>query len=170
MKSFVELVRFIFTIPRVEVFLSERISQDPLEKFFGCQRQRGHVNENPTVTEFCKNTQKLRVINSVCLDSVKGNCRGKNAQRHGKKRTDLCLGENIPSRATQNNCTTFYLLLHVCHLKRLIILIQLYTTISACKYGNAGIVVKDTIYRGSEHLYGTALRKKITLGTIVSHS
>ena len=76
-KSFVELVRFIFTIPGVEVFLSERISQDPLEKFFGCQRQRGRVNENPTVTEFCKNTQKLRVINSVCLDSVKGNCQGK---------------------------------------------------------------------------------------------
>ena len=76
-KSFVELVRFIFTIPGVEVFLSERISQDPLEKFFGCQRQRGCVNENPTVTEFCKNTQKLRVINSVCLDSVKGNCWGK---------------------------------------------------------------------------------------------
>ena len=43
----------------------------------GCQRQRGRVNENPTVTEFCKNTEKLRVINSVCLDSVKGNCRGK---------------------------------------------------------------------------------------------
>ena len=35
----------------LEVFLSERISQDPLEKFFGCQRQRGRVNENPTVTE-----------------------------------------------------------------------------------------------------------------------
>ena len=87
-------------------FLVQKISEDPLEKFFGCQRQRGRVNENPTVTEFCKNTQKLQVINSVCLDSVKGNCRGKNAQRHGKKRTDLCLGENIPSRATQNNCTT----------------------------------------------------------------
>ena len=75
-------------VPGVEVFLSERISQDPHEKFFGCQRQRGRVNENPTVTEFCKNTQKLRVINSVCLDSVKGNCRGEKKHRapnHGER-------------------------------------------------------------------------------------
>ena len=39
-KSFVEIVQFIFTIPGVKFFLSERISQDPLENFFGCQRQR----------------------------------------------------------------------------------------------------------------------------------
>ena len=106
-------------VPGVEVFLSERISQDPHEKFFGCQRQRGHVNENPTVTEFCKNTQKLQVINSVCLDSVKGNCRGK------KSTEPLTMEkENRPqprrkytSRTTQINCT-FDLLLHVCHLKK----------------------------------------------------
>ena len=39
-KSFVELVRYIFTIPEVKMFLSERLSQDPLKNFFGCQRQR----------------------------------------------------------------------------------------------------------------------------------
>ena len=44
------------------------------------------------------------------------------------------------------------------------------TTISACKYDNAGIVIKEFVYHGSEHLHDTALRKKITLGTIVSHS
>ena len=38
-KSFVELVEYIFTISSVKMFLSERISQDPLENFFGCQRQ-----------------------------------------------------------------------------------------------------------------------------------
>ena len=62
-KSFVELVRFLFTIPGVTCFLSEKLCQDPLEKFFGCQRQRGGVNENPTAQEFCKNTQALRVNN-----------------------------------------------------------------------------------------------------------
>ena len=35
--SFVDLVRYHFTIPGVRSFLSQRISQDPLEKFFGCQ-------------------------------------------------------------------------------------------------------------------------------------
>lgn len=75
-KSFVELVKFIFTIPGVTTFLSERLSQDPLEKFFGCQRQRGGVNENPNVHDFCKNTQALRVIHSTCISSVRSNCRG----------------------------------------------------------------------------------------------
>jgi hypothetical protein len=32
-RSFVELVKYIFTIPGVQFFLSEKISQDPIEKF-----------------------------------------------------------------------------------------------------------------------------------------
>ena len=39
--SSVELVEYIFTIPGVTVFLSNRICQDPIENFFGQQRQRG---------------------------------------------------------------------------------------------------------------------------------
>ena len=61
---------------QVLIFLSERLSQDPLENFFGCQRQRCRTNENPNLHEFCKNTQALRVINSVCGTVSKGNCRG----------------------------------------------------------------------------------------------
>ena len=75
-KSFVELVKYIFTIPGVKFFLSEKISQDPIEKFFGCQRQRGLTNENPTAHEMCKNTQALRVINTVCRNVTKGNTSG----------------------------------------------------------------------------------------------
>ena len=76
-KSFVELVRFIFKIPGVETFLSERLTQDPLEQFFGMQRQRGGTSENPSVQAFCKNTQALRVVNSVCSGVSRGNCRGR---------------------------------------------------------------------------------------------
>ena len=43
----------------VKVILSEHLSQDPLEKFFGCQRMRGGTHDNPSVQEFCKNTQAL---------------------------------------------------------------------------------------------------------------
>ena len=57
-------------------FLSEKLNQDPLEKFFGCQRQRGRANENPTVAEFVKNTQALRVINFINVSSINGNYRG----------------------------------------------------------------------------------------------
>ena len=48
----------------------------PLEKFFGCQRQKGGAHDNPSVLEFCPNTQALRVVNSFCRDLGKGNCRG----------------------------------------------------------------------------------------------
>ena len=60
----------------VTSFLSQRICQDPLENFFGCQRQRGGVHDNPNVQEFVKNTQALRVINSFCKGPSQGNCRG----------------------------------------------------------------------------------------------
>lgn len=39
--SFLELIPYLFKIKGVSSFLSEKISQDPLEKFFGVQRQQG---------------------------------------------------------------------------------------------------------------------------------
>ena len=88
--SFIELVEYIFTIPGVTVFLSNRICQDPLENFFGQQRQRGRVNENPSVAEFLKNTQALRVVNTSCA-TARGNCRGKR-----KNKGDPLEVENTP--------------------------------------------------------------------------
>ena len=74
-----ELVKYLFTLPDVSLFLSNRLCQDPLEKFFGQQRQRGGVNENPNVMEFVRNTQALRVINTTCA-KIRGNCRGANGE------------------------------------------------------------------------------------------
>ena len=71
--SFMDLIKFIFTIPGVKSFLSERISQDPLEQFFGRQRQRGGVNENPTCQQFIHNNSALRMVNSIKIDTHKGN-------------------------------------------------------------------------------------------------
>ena len=69
-------MEYVFTLPDVSVFLSQRITQDPLENFFGCQRQRGGTHDNPSVQEFQKNMQALRVVNSFVKGPVKGNCRG----------------------------------------------------------------------------------------------
>lgn len=93
-KSFVELVRYIFTIPGVKVFLSRNICQDPLEKFFGCQRQMGATHDNPTVMEFQRNSQALRVVNSFCKDIIKGNCRG---NKRGSENIDDC-DQPLPKR------------------------------------------------------------------------
>lgn len=74
--SFIELVQYLFSLEGVNVFLSQRICQDPLEKFFGCQRQRRGTNDNPNVSEFFQNTQTIRVVRGICRQSVNGNCRG----------------------------------------------------------------------------------------------
>ena len=91
--SFVELVEYLFTnVPGVSVFLSNRLCQDPLENFFGQQRQRGRVHENPSVVEFIRNTQALRVIGTTC-SNIRGNCRG------GAVVHDVDLSEPLPKRA-----------------------------------------------------------------------
>ena len=78
-RSFIGLVRCIFALLEVQdnglAFLSN-ICQDPLEKFFREQRQRGCISYHPSAQEFLKNTAALRVINSFCRGPRTGNCRG----------------------------------------------------------------------------------------------
>lgn len=75
--SFLEFVPDILGLPGVSYFLSDKINQDPLENFFGLIRQHGRVNNNPTVYQAMKSTQTLRVIKSIAIDDVIGNCRGR---------------------------------------------------------------------------------------------
>lgn len=74
--SFIDLIEELFKIDGVKSFLSQKICQDPLENFFGCQRQQGAVNENPSVSEFLKNNQALRIIDFIQIETSKGNTRG----------------------------------------------------------------------------------------------
>lgn len=78
--SFIQLVRYLFSLPEVRdnrlAFLSQAICQDPLETFFGCQRQRGGTSDNPNTNEFLKNTSSLRTIGVHCHGPTTGNCRG----------------------------------------------------------------------------------------------
>ena len=73
-------MKYIFTIQNVKSFLSEKTSQDPLEKYFGRQRQRGKSNENSSAHEFLINNQALRVVSSIRIDTAKGNTRGTNQE------------------------------------------------------------------------------------------
>ena len=70
------MTKYLFSIPDVKCFLSRNICQDPLEKFFGVQRQMGRTHSNPNMYNFQKNMQAVRVVNSFCREVVKGNCRG----------------------------------------------------------------------------------------------
>ena len=64
--SFVELVLSQLGVN----FLSEKLCQYPLEKFFGLQRQRGKSNDNPSVNEVQKNSQALRVIGDINVNQL----------------------------------------------------------------------------------------------------
>ena len=101
MKSFVELTRYLFTVPGVKAFLSRRLSQDPLEQFFGCQRQRGGVHDNPNAVEFLKNSQVLRVVN-FCSKVGKGNCRGSATNSMDLEKEN----EPLPRRKKRRLCTS----------------------------------------------------------------
>ena len=93
-----EIVRYLFTIPGVELFYSNRLCQDSLENFFGQQRQRGRTDENPNADQFVKNSQALRVINSTCA-TARGNCRaGEIDPKHEKKRHQMQIENNAPLR------------------------------------------------------------------------
>ena len=72
-----DLVKYLFTQPGVKLFLSERLSQDPLESFFGKQRQFGGGCNNPTVSQFISNRSSLRTQGSIALNPVRGNVRVK---------------------------------------------------------------------------------------------
>jgi len=43
------------------------------------------TNKNPTVKEFCKNSEVLRVINGTCTDVQRGNSRGSKSTFDMKK-------------------------------------------------------------------------------------
>ena len=80
--SFLELLPIVLAIPGVKLFLTDKINQDLLEKFFGRLRQHGRANQNPTVAEALKSTQILRVVDSVWVDDLTGsNCRGRKRKR-----------------------------------------------------------------------------------------
>ena len=76
----------MFSLPEVKdnhlAFLSQNLCQDPVEKFFGCQRQRGDTSDNPNVQEFYNNTGALWVVNSFCRGPATGNCRGASESTH----------------------------------------------------------------------------------------
>ena len=56
--------RYLLGISGVKFLLSERFTQDPVESFFGQQRQKGGGSDNPTVQQFTYNTSSLRVQRS----------------------------------------------------------------------------------------------------------
>ena len=64
--TFVEMTKYLLTQPGNErvSLLSERVSQDPLENYFGMQRARGRRCDNPTIKESLQNAVAIRVCSN----------------------------------------------------------------------------------------------------------
>ena len=77
--STVEVVKFLLSHGLNSV-LKECFRQDPLEEYFGNQRQRGRRSDNPDALQFAYNDRALFVSdNSKCIRTSKGG-RGVNFQ------------------------------------------------------------------------------------------
>ena len=99
--SFIEMAEYLFKQPRVQYLFSERLTQDPLECFFGKQRACGGRNENPSARQFLDNTVSLRVQGSAALDPVRGNCR---KRKRIKKNTQFVIDETpLPKRRRKSH-------------------------------------------------------------------
>ena len=75
MKSFVEVVRYLTTLPGAmgQYLLRGCFSQDPLDNYFGQLRARGGRCENPTAKFALESTQSLRVQRFLAMQPVRGN-------------------------------------------------------------------------------------------------
>jgi len=61
----------------------------PLKNSLGFNAKKGRTNNNPTVYEFLKNTQALRVIDSIQVNDITGNCRGTKGKSYDLESVDL---------------------------------------------------------------------------------
>nr|XP_006814578.1 PREDICTED: uncharacterized protein LOC102809400 [Saccoglossus kowalevskii] len=63
--SFVDVTKYLLSQPGVVFILSEKFNQDPLESYFGNQRQMKGGNEAPSVLQFgyCANALRMKTSN-----------------------------------------------------------------------------------------------------------
>ena len=77
--SFVDLAKSLLR-DGAPYFLSERLSQDPLEEYFSKQRARGGADENPTLEMFNRNMLGLNVAGDELIRVINGNTRGRDRE------------------------------------------------------------------------------------------
>ena len=88
-RSTVETVKF-FLQNSSKFILTERLCQDPVEEFFGIQRQLGRTNDNP-IAKFGSNDNTIRIQRDVSF--ISRNMKAK--YNKGNSETELS-GETIP--------------------------------------------------------------------------
>ena len=81
------------------LFLEQSNIQDPLKKYFSMQRQAGATNDNPTVLQFTKNNDTLRLIGNMWFEDAQGNCRKSKSTKQSIEDT-----KHLPLRKRKHRC------------------------------------------------------------------
>ena len=110
-ESFLELVLTLHRIDGVIAFLSEKLSQDSIENYFGRLRQHGTANENPTIAQVLKSSQNMQVINSIWVDKITGNCQGSKRKSNDLESVSFeDLTKPLPKRCRHRSFNTAFTL------------------------------------------------------------
>ena len=76
------MARYLLLHHKGVFLLSERLTQDPLEEFFGQQRARGGRSDTPDARTFLYNAQAIRVQRTLAIGH------GGNVRKRSKQWTD----------------------------------------------------------------------------------
>ena len=90
--SAIEVVRFLLE-EGMEFVLTERFCQDPVEEYFGKQRQLGRRSDNPDIHQFGYNSNTIRIERSISCQS--GNTKGR---KDTKKSWEQVTDAKLPCR------------------------------------------------------------------------
>lgn len=90
--SVTEVVRFLLE-EGMEFVLTERFCQDPVEEYFGKQRQLGRRSDNPDIRQFGYNSNTIRIERSISCQS--GNTKGR---KDRKKAWEQVTDDKLPCR------------------------------------------------------------------------
>ena len=61
----------------VDIFLSDKLNQDPIEEHFGMVRSGGGASDNPTQERFGQMNRKIVLVKSDMILVTRGNTRGR---------------------------------------------------------------------------------------------
>ena len=61
----------------VDILLSDKLNQDPLEEHFGMVRSGGGASDNPTQERFGQMNRKIVLVKSDMIQVTRGNTRGR---------------------------------------------------------------------------------------------
>ena len=102
--SFIKLGKLLFDEKKAKFFLSEKLSQDPVEEYFSKQRAKRGPDENPSLDMVNKNVLGLNVAGDDLIKVLNGNVRNKERKKVSLNVNDTTLLPTRPKKLKSTVC------------------------------------------------------------------